>query len=235
MPTIPYKMIDPETGIEKRLPGVTTSNGNIGWSKDGLMYWANKMGREGKDLNQARQGAADIGTIAHALVEAHIDISGEGIEAAKERILAAAPEAYRGPALEAFGAYLVWERQSRGTIIATEVWFVDEEWETGGCIDAIRIEDDGSIALLDWKSSNGTYEDMVVQVTAYAEFFERLMTRWLGSPFKFSGVHLCRFGKESGNFVHHYWPRHVLTPAWEAFKHGRALHQLRPSIRNLVR
>lgn len=55
-----------------RLPGVTTVINNLGWKSDGLIHWAYKLGQDGKDLNQARQGAADIGTVAHNLVEAYI-------------------------------------------------------------------------------------------------------------------------------------------------------------------
>jgi len=35
------------------------------------------------------------------------------------------------------------------------------------------------------------------------------------------GIHLCRFGKETGDFAHHYCPE--LEQAWEAFKHMRTL------------
>jgi hypothetical protein len=234
MPTQKY-MLRGNDGREFQVPGVTTVLGNVGWSKDGLMYWANKMGREGYDLNQARGlGAADIGTIAHALVEAHIDIAGKG-EAEMARILAAAPEAFRAPALSAFGAYRTWERQSRGIIVATEVWIVDRDMETGSTIDALRVEDDGTLALLDWKSSNGTYEDHLLQIAAYTHFVETLLTAAWGVPVKLSGAHLCRFGKEAGNFVHHFWPRAALDIPWTAFTYARALHKFRPHIRNLVK
>jgi hypothetical protein len=235
MPTQPY-MLTGADGREFRVPGVTTVLGNIGWSKDGLMYWANKMGRAGYDLNQARGlGAADIGTIAHALVEAHIDISGKGA-AEHDRILAEAPEAFRAPAMSAFEAYRRWEGQTRGQIIATEVWLVNAEYETGGCIDALRIEEDGTLAVLDWKSANGTYEDHLLQIAAYTEFIERALTEWGGgTPMRCSGAYLCRFGKEAGNYVAHYWPREALRVAWTAFTYARALHKFRPTIRNLVK
>ena len=68
MPTADYKNAK---GV--RIPGNTTViNGNLGWSKNGLMYWAWEQGRNGKDFRQSRDDAADAGTLAHALIEADI-------------------------------------------------------------------------------------------------------------------------------------------------------------------
>jgi hypothetical protein len=232
-----------------RLPGVTTVINNLGWSKDGLVFWAHKMGRLGRNLDQARQGAADIGTVCHDLAEAFIQHimwwgSPDGWEAARDARLALAPEPFRAPALEAFGAFYRWALQSRGTIIATELWFVDEEYQTGGCIDALRIEEDGTLAVLDWKSSNGTYADHFIQIAAYTKLLERKLSEWAGCPVTLSGgVHLCRFSKgtedegfmDGGNFVHHHWRRAQLDIGWSAFTWLRSLHAVRKPIENLVK
>jgi hypothetical protein len=228
MPTQQYRNI---AGV--RLPGVTTViGGNLGWSKDGLIHWAYNLGRDGKDLNQARQGAADIGTLVHALVEAYI----HGDSAEFDRLKRDAPAPFLGPALDGFTAFEVWWRQSRGIIVATELWGVDEEYQTGFCIDALRIEEDGTLTLPDWKSSNGTYGDHLIQIAAYVRFVERKLTEWGdGTPVRMAGAHLCRFSKEGGNFVHHYWHRNQLDIAWSAFTWLRALHGVRRQIENLCK
>jgi hypothetical protein len=228
MPTQEYRN---QAGV--RLPGVTTViGGNLGWSKDGLIYWAHKVGREGKSLEEARQGAADIGSIAHDLVEKYI----HGDDVGRQRILHEAPEAFRAPAIEAFGAFERWWKQSRGTIVATEMWGVDDEYQTGFCIDALRLEEDGTLALLDWKTSNGVYPDHVIQLAAYTRFIERKLTEWVGQPVRLDGgAHLCRFSKGVGSFTHHWWPRSVLDIGWSAFTWIRALHGVKATITNLCK
>lgn len=230
MPTQQYRN---SAGV--RLPGVTTViGGNLGWSKDGLIHWAYKLGQEGKDLKQAREGAADIGSIAHDLVESHLLEDGR-----HDAILAAAPEAMRRPALEAYGAFERWWKQTRGVVIATELWGVNEEYQTGWCLDALKLTDDGAIDLYDWKSSNGTYPDMLIQIATYTEFAERDLTVWLaevlGRPVRFGEIHLCRFDKTYGNFTHHSWRRDTLAVGFSAFTWLRALHGVRRQLEQLAK
>ncbi len=226
MPTQQYRN---SAGV--RLPGVTTViGGNLGWSKDGLIHWAYKLGQEGKDLNQARQGAADIGSIAHDLVESHLLEDGR-----HDAILAAAPEHMRGPALEAYSAFERWWKQTRGTVVATELWSVDEEFQTGWCLDALKLTDEGVLDLYDWKSSNGTYADMLIQIATYAVFVERRLTEWLGNSVKLGEIHLCRFDKTYGNFTHHSWRRDTLTVGFSAFTWLRALHGVRAQLNQLAK
>jgi len=57
----------------ERVPGVTTIiSGNLGWNKQALMYWAWNEGVNGRHYRETSQTAADIGTIAHAMVEADL-------------------------------------------------------------------------------------------------------------------------------------------------------------------
>jgi hypothetical protein len=68
MPTQIYKNAKGEI-----IPGNTTViSQNLGWSKGGLMYWAWQQGRDGKDFRQARDEAADAGTLAHEMIERDI-------------------------------------------------------------------------------------------------------------------------------------------------------------------
>src|SRR6185312_15860219 len=83
-----------------RVPGTTTI---IGRFKDsaGLMHWAFKQGKLGKErLYEEAEKAADIGTLAHAMVELHI--KGDDPHVA----LAEADDDMRGKAQSAFKAYL---------------------------------------------------------------------------------------------------------------------------------
>lgn len=193
-----------------RLPSVTTI---IGRFKDSgnLLYWANKVGREGLTLDQARKPAADAGTMAHALVEDHINkrplrqLDGDPDVIAKAR--------------NAYEAFLNWEGMTRLEIRHTEVSLVSLRSRFGGTLDAIgTIASSNGLALLDWKSSNSVYSDYLFQMAAYAMLWEETYPE---HPIV-GGFHLCRFAKEHGDFAHHYFPS--LDEEKESFLMMRTLY-----------
>lgn len=202
------------TASGDRVPGVTTVIGaNLGWNKEALMWWANQEGLAGRKHRETTTKAADIGTLAHAMVEAHIN-GAVYIPGDEDREALQAADV-------AFTAYLMWEQQTKLDIIATELCVVSEVHRYGGTLDAIgRIA--GSLCLLDWKSASGTYADHLIQLAAYRTAFEESTGLTLDG-----GFHLCRFDKESGGFSHHWWPPTGLEQAWEAFVYLRSLHDLR--------
>ncbi len=205
MPTIKYRTSD-----GKRVPGTTTVIGNIGWNRDGLMYWAWKQGSEGKDFREERDAAANAGTVAHAMIEA--DILGRPAD-----LSGAAPETIR----LAEGGYRMfkrWKEMTRLEILDSEICLVSEVHRYGGAIDAIgRV--DGQIALLDWKTGNGMYADHLIQLAAYGN-----LAREHGFVLE-GGYHCLRFGKEDGSFHHHHYEN--LDDAWEAFLLARRLHDMK--------
>lgn len=213
-PAFGYKAKDGE-----RVPGTTTVLGaSLGWSKGPLMAWAHRMGQEGKSLYGERDKAADIGTLGHAMAEA--DVKGEKFEFAP----GTSPE-YVQKATSAFEAYLEWKNDSRIVIQQAEVGYVSEDYRYGGTLDGIGHRD-GAPVLIDFKTSNGTYAEHLIQLAAYHHLVEEVtgvtFVRW----------HLLRFGKERGDFHHHsYKP---ISEAWEAFKHLRALYDLKKPLEGLA-
>lgn len=217
-----------------RIPGTTTV---IGRFKDsgGLIQWAYKQGREHGDLSARGKDAprhlydvsgkaADIGTAAHSMVEAHIN--GDDPEAALSALMGEG-EDFATKARSAFNAYLEWASMTRIELLSNyqEIQLVSEEYQFGGTPDAIgRIN--GKVVLIDWKTSNGVYQDYLIQLAAYKHLIEngvRMDTREpLGLTIE--GFHLCRFAKEHADFGHHHYPN--LDEAWEAFTHMRRLYDL---------
>lgn len=59
----------------------------------------------------------------------------------------------------------------------------------------------GKRSLGDWKSSNGIYQDYLVQLAAYGLLWEE---HYPNMPIE-GGYHLVRFAKEWGDFSHHFW------------------------------
>jgi len=67
-------------------------------------------------------------------------------------------------------------------------------------VDAIGRDMKGRVVLLDWKSSNAVYQDMLIQLAAYALLLEECASDW--TP---KGFHLLRVAKESADFAHHFF------------------------------
>ena len=196
-----------------RVPSVTTV---IGRFKDagGLIHWAWDLGKQGKDYREERDKAADAGTLAHAAVEAWIHKQPYEFEGDPEVC---------GKARKAFDAFLKWAEQSQLKITHTEVGLVSEKHRFGGTLDAMTIS--GKRALMDWKSSNRTYGEYLIQVRAYGELWNE---HFPDDPVT-GGYDLVRFDKTYGDFHHHHWDE--LDSAWAAFLHLRHLYDLEKELK----
>jgi len=200
----------------ERVPGVTTIIGRFKES-GGLLYWAFDQGKaaergEIENLYDKRDQAADSGTMAHSMVEAHID----GVDFL---VPPDTPIAVEAEARAAFDAYLSWERMTKLEIVEQEMPLVSEQYQFGGCPDAIGMIDN-ELCLVDWKTSNSIYTDYLVQLAAYQHLYEE------NFPDKklTGGFHLCRFAKQHGDFAHHYFPN--LDEGWEQFLLFRKAYDL---------
>jgi len=209
----------------KRVPGVTTITGRFKDSS-GLLYWAFEQGKaaergEISKLYEKRDEAADAGTVAHAMVEAHISDDGrtwrEILRQNKQlppkgKILTLAKQGYEN--------YLKWVSDSRIRIIHQEEELVSERYKFGGCPDAIGIDSQGNKCLIDWKTSNSVYPEHLIQIAAYRVLWEENHPDELIT----GGFHLLRFSKEHADFTHHYWGE--LEDAWAQFELFRKAYDL---------
>lgn len=240
MPTQPYLNAKGE-----RVPGVTTVIGaNLGWNKDALKLWANREGLAGREMRRDWGGstmerAANIGTAAHGMIEAHV--LGLDVEAGAAALLAKLCPEDQTKARRGFQNFLRWYSTSQLRVTRTEFPFVDEEYQFGGCPDAL-IEQPSMTegepveeTIGDWKSSKGTYADHFIQVAAYVVGAERFLTKERGHPVRLAGAHVIRVGKDTGVFSHKYWSRDDLELGWSAFTRLRGLHLLRWKIEAFVK
>ena len=178
----------------KRIPSVTTI---IGRFKDSgaLLYWANSAGLDGKTLDDARVPAATAGTMAHQMVEAHLNKRPLPEFKGDAEIIAKAKQA--------FNAFLAWSEMSRLQVRHTEVALASARHKFGGTLDAIGLIEGGNgLSLIDWKSSNSIYADYLYQMAAYKLLWEE---NYPEHPIT-GGFHLCRFAKEAGDYAHHHFP-----------------------------
>lgn len=194
----------------KRVPSVTTITGRF---KDsgGLIAWAHKQGMDGVSLDDARQPAMDAGSLVHSMVEA--SVHGGDVE---EVLRLGLPYGPNGPDVEfeakvraAFGAYSAWAGSEILRVVATEVPLVHSTLGYGGTLDGMALDHAGRLVVLDWKTSNSVYVDMLAQLAAYRELWRDQRGD------EVDGAHLLRFSK-GGSFHHHFYPD--LTAPWRYFR-----------------
>lgn len=201
----------------KRVPSVTTVLKQLGWGKEGLLYWANQQGLDGNTLEDARRPALDAGTAAHDMIDAHV----KGIDYDMHK-LDSLPANTRKAAIQGFESFLKWAEQTRMRLRLSEVDITSTAHRFGGTLDCIA-DVAGELCLVDWKTSNGVYPDYIAQIAAYGK-------GWLeGNPGEpLEGYHLLRVGKADASFAHHYWAAdsNAIQAGWEVFKHARELYEL---------
>lgn len=179
-----------------KCPGVTTILSRFKES-GGLLQWAYAQGQAAErgeidNLYDKRDSAAEAGTLAHSLVEAHIN--GLPLPALPDNVIG--KQAQQG-----YENYVRWAEDNRIQIIKQEEQMVSEVCRFGGCPDALGIDNRGQLCILDWKTSNGVYLDYLLQIAGYRILHEE---NHPDQPIT-GGFHLLRFSKENADFAHHYW------------------------------
>ena len=142
-----------------QVPGGSTIC-KIGDSAEPLIAWAWKLGTQGKDYRKERDKAADIGTIAHFLIEAFLngfvaDLSDYGQEDIDK-------------ALGCYNKFVDWWDEQNLQKIATEIQLVHNAVRYGGTIDLIAHRENGHHVLIDFKTSKKISESYWRQCAGYA-------------------------------------------------------------------
>ena len=140
------------------VPGATTITGLL--NKPFLVTWANRLGLEGIDSSKYVDEAAQVGTLAHAMIEA--DLQGVNIDwnlySQQQRDLAE----------NALLSFYEWKGRHKIEPIFCEKQLVSDTMLFGGTVDCYCILD-GIPTLLDFKTSKSIYDEMFLQLAAYAE------------------------------------------------------------------
>lgn len=191
-----------------RVPSVTTITSRYKDSS-ALIHWAWEEGINGRDYRESRDKAAGAGTLAHAMIEAHL--RGQPLPTHADAELHA-------KAMNSFGAAKAWLESSKMNIVYSEVPLVSEVHRFGGRLDAIA-ELDGQLSLADWKTG-GIYAEHLIQVAGYAILWEE---NYPDKPLS-GGFELCRFNRDHGDFGHKHYP--LLPEAKEAFLSMRRLYDI---------
>jgi len=217
MPTVPYY-----NSKGQRLRGATTHTGqNIGWGKDGLIYWANAQGLEGRTLEEARNIATISGTIAHYLIEC--DLKNE------EPVLNEYSKEDISKAETAFLEYLEWKESFGFEPIEVEPHLVSEKWQYGLTPDVIgKVR--GNLAIIDWKTGC-IYANTFAQLMAYKVGWEE---NYPDMPIT-GGFHILRIPRDEDvpRFHHSHWAT-LPEEAWLTFECALKLTQYEKVLKKLL-
>lgn len=179
----------------QRLPSVTTIIKCVE-DQSGLVHAAWKLGKEGKDYRSEWKRAAEVGTAVHSLVELWMDDKDLPADpAAAYKLNAEDGEKTK----KAFKAFHTWATSTNLKAKHQETNLISEEYKFGGTMDGV-FEINGKLALVDWKTSKGTYAGHVVQLAAYGLLVKEHMGNIDG------GYYLLRVCKDTGDFHFHHWP-----------------------------
>lgn len=208
----------------KRVPGVTSILNR--WKESGgLVQWAYQCGRDGIDINDARDRAADAGTACHEMIDCHLH--------ARVFNRDAYPEHTIDTAEHAFIAFLEWAGQSKLALAASEVSLVSDKHQFGGTFDGAFIA--GTLRLLDYKTSSGIYTDHLIQV---AGGYSLLWQEWYEDK-PLHGIDILRVSKperpdDPVSFEHRHWSAEIIPIAQEQFLLLRKAYDLDKRLKGLL-
>lgn len=139
----------------KRVPGVTTITGELGWSKQTLIGWANRMGLDGVDTKKYVDDKADIGTLAHLIITNQL----QGIKTNMDDYSKNQIEA----ALNSVKSFDAWAKEHKIEPLLIEYPMVSDKHNFGGTADIFSCCN-GKNELIDLKTGKDIYEEHLVQV-----------------------------------------------------------------------
>lgn len=180
-------------------------------NKPELIPWANKLGLQGVDSAAYTAEAAMVGTLAHALIEAHLN--GEIPD------LSDFSPAQLERAQHSLKAFIEWKGHHLFEAVLIEASLVSEEYGFGGTVDCVAVLDD-VLTLLDFKTSSGIFKDHFYQVSAYWKLLAE-------NGHAVKGVRILRIGRTEGEGME----EHILTGkqvlhGWQVFEQCLRLWRL---------
>jgi len=201
-----------KTSDGTRVVGTTTITGLL--AKPHLVAWANRLGLEGIDSTKYRDSSAEAGTLAHELIQAHLqgtevdmtDYSPLSLELAENSFL----------------SYLEWEKHHNVKMIFCEKPLVHETMKYGGTVDCY-CELDGLKTLLDFKSGKAIYDEYFVQLAAYKELL-------IHKGYEVEQVRILRIGRDETEGFEDRSPGKT-DKYWEIFKDLLHIYKLKKELK----
>jgi hypothetical protein len=198
------------TGSE--LPSVTTLIGRY-INKPFLAVWARDLMRDySLDFEKETKIAADIGTMAHEMVE--LDLLG-----LPQKFYPKRPEDLIKHAKIAYSAWEKWKKDHKiDKLLGTEVKLISEKYGFGGTIDIPAIIKSKN-TILDLKTSKSISIEYQIQIAAYGKLWDEN-----NLDTKIERYEILRLDKFSGEYDYVGWDE--LEKPWKIFKHFLEINKL---------
>lgn len=198
------------TGSE--LPSVTTLIGRY-INKPFLAVWARDLMRDYSiDFEKESKIAADIGTIAHEMVE--LDL----LEL-PQKIYPKKLEDHLKHAKIAYSAWEKWKEDYKiDKLLGTEVKLTSEKYGYGGTIDIPAVINSKN-TILDLKTSKSISIEYQIQIAAYGKLWNENNPNTLIERYE-----ILRLDKFSGKYEYVGWDD--LEKPWKIFKHFLEIDKL---------
>lgn len=195
------------------VPGVTTVLSVL--SKPALVTWANRLGLEGVDVTKYVDKTANIGTLAHYLVECEIKGEEPDLEPFSQEEIRRARWA--------FNSFRTWKDTHRPRFVASELQLVSERYGYGGTVDAVAVIG-GKRWVVDFKTSKALYSEHIIQTAAYLHLARE-------NGYRVGGTRIVRIGRtpEEG-FEERVFRAQDLKAYWEIFRHALAIYRLKKQL-----
>ncbi len=196
-----------------RVPGVTTVLGIL--NKPALIHWAWDLGTQGIDYRKYRDTMADIGTLAHYMVQC--DLGGDTPDLtpySQEQICLAE---------NCLIKFYEWRRENEIVPVLVEAALVSEQYKYGGTIDLLAYVN-GVLTLVDFKTSKAVYPEMIHQLAAYNQLLAE-------HGFKVKNVRILRIGRsEDEGFEEQRKTMTELRNHWRIFRHCLEIYNLKKVV-----
>ena len=192
----------------KRLCGVTTIIGLL--NKPQLVAWANRLGLDGIETGKYVDDLANVGTLAHAMVFAHLSNEKLNLDNYSKNDIDRAENAMI--------SFLEWSKDKNIKVILAETPLVSETMQVGGTPD-LYAEVNGEKVLIDFKTGKAIYDEHFIQVAAY-----RMLLEEIGH--KVDKAIIVRIGRDE---TEGFETRTItnFTTHEQIFKHLLVIHKLR--------
>jgi hypothetical protein len=198
------------------VPSTTTIINELGWNKNTLIAWARREALAGNDPDKVRDKSADIGTLAHYMIECHLKDEAPDLSEYGQADIDKAENCYSN--------YLDWEKAHVDEVWYSELKLVSETYKYGGTMDLVGVID-GKPTLLDFKSGKAIYPEHKIQIAAYLNLYYECHGEHLQG-------HILRLDRNGSGFEHRVLGK--LTDAlyypWMAFIHCRELYDIRKKV-----
>lgn len=137
------------------VPGATTITGLL--AKPQLIKWSNNLGLKGLDVSKYVDDKADIGTLAHNMVEDYLT--------GKQTNFDDFTPKQKSQAENSVLSFFEWEKNHKVEVIFVEKQLVSEIHKYGGTGDIYAIVD-GVKELIELKTGSGIYDEYYIQTAA---------------------------------------------------------------------